>query len=316
MFVRRLYDNGAKVYLTGSNASMLSSDMGTRLTGRYMIIENLPFSCREFMRLNGHGEVASPNSLSSKEQAVIKSIFQRFIIEGGFPLVQSEPRKIYLQSLYQGILYRDLVDRHRILQTHSLRILGLYLARNIGKELTYNSLKSLTGLSSAHTIAQYCEYFEESYVFFLLRRFDYSLKKQMASPKKIYCIDQGLAQAVGSRLSDDRGRFLENIVFLELRRRGFTIYYHKQAKECDFVIERQGQIVAAIQVCLEMEESSTRRREFDGLNEAMLAYELSEGWIFTLDTEETDGAITVIPIWKWLLSEDWLPEPPDLQFFP
>jgi predicted AAA+ superfamily ATPase len=136
----------------------------------------------------------------------------------------------------------------------------------------------------------------------MINRFDYSLKKQMMSPKKIYFIDQALAVKIGFRFSQDHGRLLENIVFLELKRRGFEVFYHQNKKECDFIIRDGAKIVAAIQVCVDLDSPKTREREIAGLREAMEDYSLDSGLIITLDILEEYENIHIVPVWRWLLN--------------
>lgn len=182
----------------------------------------------------------------------------------------------------------------------------LYLASNVSKEITYNSLRSLLGVGSANTVADYCEYLQESFLCFFINRYDFSLKKQLHFAKKIYFIDQAVAQVVGFRISEDRGRILENIVFLELKRRYKNIYFHRQQRECDFLIKEGLHITMAIQVCVQLNSDTTRQRELEGLIEALNMYNLKEGYIITENEETTEKiehfTIHVIPIWKWLLN--------------
>ncbi len=162
------------------------------------------------------------------------------------------------------------------------------------------------GLGSATTTSEYCDYLEGCYLCFFISCYDPSLKRQMILPKKVYFIDHALARLIGFRASEDRGRLLENLVFIELKRRQAQIYYHKGAFECDFVIREGTHIHSAIQVCSEMTDSITREREINGLIEAMQMYHLKKGMILTAYEEETmihdQGEIQVLPIWKWMLS--------------
>jgi len=302
-FVRRLHDGGNKIYITGSNASMLSRELGTHLTGRHIQIELFPFSFSEF--LDSEKVKFDIGRLSTEKKSEIKRCFNRYFEVGGFPDYVATENKAYLKSLYESIIYRDIIVRYKLANETALKELVLFSASNVGKEISFNSLKQMTGLKSASSIKEYFAYLENSYLLFLLPKFDYSLKKQIYTAKKVYMIDPGFAGTVAFRTSEDRGRLLENVVYLELKRRGLQIYYHKIKKECDFVIKEGVKIVEAIQVTQSLGNEKTRKRELNGLPEAMITYDLSEGLILTEDEEEElqmeSRKISVLPVWKWLL---------------
>jgi len=306
LFVRRLYNNGNKIYITGSNATLFSEELGTRLTGRYISLKIFPFSFAEYVR---YRQFIVPNNLSTVQIGQIKKLFNEYCNIGGFPEYVKYQDTDYLHSLYDSIIYRDIVARYKIPNTKPLRELVFYLASNCSKEMTFNSLRKLLDLGSATTVSEYCTYLENSYLCFFVNRYSESVKKQMQSPKKVYFIDHILAKTVGFRFSDDKGRLLENIVFIELKRRLLEIYYHKLNKECDFIIRKNGKIVNAIQVCQSIYEEKTRQREIDGLLEALNSYSLKTGYILTENEEKTfeiehnqeQFKIIIMPIWKWLL---------------
>jgi len=181
-----------------------------------------------------------------------------------------------------------------------------YFASNIGKEFSYTKLGKIVGISSPHTIANYCNYLEQCYLCFFVNRYSHSLKKQIQYNKKCYMIDPAIIRITGFRISEDRGRLLENIVFLHLKRLGKEVYFHKDQKECDFVLREGNHIVEAIQVTAHLSNEEIKKREISGLVEAMKAYNLQKGLILTEnehDLIEVDGIqIIVTPIWKWLLS--------------
>lgn len=309
-FVRRLFDQGYKIFLTGSNANMLSQELGTHLTGRHIKLELYPFSFNEFCAYKEFQFDLKQITTTSKARLIRET--ESYIKIGGFPQHIKEQLVEYLQSLYENILYRDIVTRYKLPTDRVIKQLAFYFASNIGKEITYNSLRKLLQLGSANTVSDYCQFFENCYLFFLVKRYSRSLKSQSASPKKVYAIDTGMAHAIGFRQSADSGRMLENIVFIELRRRNFDVYYHRDSKECDFVVCRQNQITALIQVCYDVSDKETRDREINGLVDAMQAYRFSQGLIVTLANHDdlevsVDGVqckINVMPIWDWLSSSD------------
>jgi len=307
-FVRRLQDGGATVYLTGSNATMLSKELGTRLTGRYIQIELFPFSFSEYMYFQSKEE-AAVSSLTTERKAQIKRLFNAYLKEGGVPGYLTLRDKEYLHFLYESILYRDIIARYSLLKEKALKELVFFLASNLGKPMSYNSVRKMLGLGSPHTVSEYCGYLEDSFLVFFIPRYDVSVKKQIQYNKKSYFIDTAVAQAVGFRFSDDKGRMLENVVFLELKRRGLDIYYHKQKKECDFVIKKGKKIISAIQVAWHLDTEEIKKREFAGLQEAMDMYGLREGTILTEDTHGEELLISgrkrrkvhIVPVWKWLM---------------
>ncbi|ETA67869.1 putative ATPase (AAA+ superfamily) [Methanolobus tindarius DSM 2278] len=303
-FVRRLHDNGKKVYVTGSNASMLSREMGTHLTGRHLSYSLYPYSFREFLRFKKY-ELPIPEVLTTVEKSTLKRHFNEYIEAGGIPEFVKNRDELYVKTVYENIIYRDIIARYNLKDEKALKTTVYFAASNIAKEISYNNVRKLTGLSSATTIKEYFEYLENSYLAYLLPRFSTSLKTQVYSNKKVYFIDTAIAKILGFRTSEDYGRILENMVFMELKRRNLEIYYHRENKECDFVIRNGYNIAEAIQVTQSLENPDTRKREIEGLFEALETYNLSEGLILTDDTEDKieidEKKITVKPIWKWML---------------
>ena len=298
-FIRRLHDQNNKIYITGSNATMFSQELGTRLTGRYVKYEMFPFSFAEYLAFKGYQY--DVKLVTSSAKATLNRYWREYSEIGGFAEYIKYGQLEYLQGLYESILYRDIVVRYKLPSDRIIKGLMHYLASNAGKLITYNSLKNLLQVPSTNTISDYCGYLQESYLNFFVNRFDRSLKKQSFSPKKIYCIDNGLARAIGFRSSEDRGHLLENMVFLALKRKGYTVYYHKNDYECDFVVQKFNKTTYVIQVCYEMDDPKTKEREIRGLREAMEAHQLKEGFIVTADQKEKFDDIHVVPITEFLL---------------
>ncbi|MDI3484785.1 MAG: uncharacterized protein PWQ50_5 [Methanolobus sp.] len=304
-FVRRLHDDKKKVYVTGSNASMLSRELGTHLTGRHLSYSLYPYSFKEFLYFKKH--ISSlPETLTTIEKSTIKRYFNEYIETGGIPEFVKLRDDLYIKTLYENILYRDIIARYNLRNEKALKTTVYFAASNIAKEISFNSIKNLTGLSSATTIKEYFEYLENSYLAYLVPKFSASLKTQVYSNKKVYFVDTAIARILGFRTSEDYGRILENTVFMELKRRSQEVYYHRDKKECDFVIRDGYQIKEVIQVTKSMDDPDTMKRELEGLLEAMETYDLQEGLILTDDTEdqmEMNGKkIMVKPVWKWMLS--------------
>ncbi len=304
-FIRRIYEEGNKIYITGSNASMLSQELGTHLTGRYVQYELYPFSFAEFLGFKQE-KYDQKFLFTTKKQAKIKRHFNEYLEFGGFPEYLLSKKENRLKELYDNIIYRDVITRYNLKEIKSLKELVHFTASNIGKEISYRKIAKIVGLKSSLTVKEYLHYFENSYLNFLISRFNYSLKKQIYANKKTYFIDSALAKIIGFRFSEDCGRFLENLVFLELKRRGLEIYYFREKGECDFLIRKGYHIFSAIQVAQFLDEHN-KKREINGLVEALKKFKLKSGIILTEDQEyefQQDGKkIKVLPIWKWLLKK-------------
>lgn len=302
-FVRRLQDEGKKVVITGSNASLLSREFGTRLTGRYRLFEVCPFSFAEFLRFR-QIDIQEDSPYRTEEKVNLISAFRTYTENGGMPEYLRDLDSDYIRTLYDNILYRDIIARYSIRRQRLIRELVGLLSSAIALPFTYNSLKKSLGLKNAITVKEYIGYLSGAYLFFELPRFDYSVRKQLTSPKKIYVIDPAFSLISGFSLSPNRGRILENIIYIELRRRGREVYYYAKDRECDFVIREHRKITEAIQVCHELNDDNMDR-EIEGLREAMAAFSLRQGTILTADQEDErhEGDVTIIirPAWKWLL---------------
>lgn len=304
-FVRRLHDSRKKVFITGSNATLLSRELGTRLTGRYVQLEIFPFSFLDFLNLQKQTINKPLMQLSTSDRALIKKAFNEYIALGGFPEYILSKNKQRLIDLHKSILYRDIMVRHKLVNERAFKILAHYLASNIGKSLTFNSLKNMLSIKSSTTIAEYCYYIRNSFLIDFTNKFEFSLKKQINTAKKIYYIDLAMASVIGFRTSQDYGRFLENLVFLELKRRGHKeIFYHSENHECDFIVADQHQVMMVIQVT-QVIAMHNQDREIAGLIEAIEKYSPSTALLLTEDQETTftqnNHKITCLPVWKWLL---------------
>ncbi len=302
-FVRRLHDQGKKMIITGSNASLLSKEFGTRLTGRYKPFEMFPFSFREFLLFKKIAPQKDWLYITEKKVQLIQ-FFDEYMLHGGIPEYLKTLDKEYLHILYNNILYRDIIARYNIRRQKTLKELVNILMTTIASTITYNSLKKTLRLSNSITVKEYISYLCNSYLFFEVQRFDYSIKKQLNAPKKIYVVDPAFHHVTGSTFSMDKGRILENLVFLELKRQKKEVYYYTKQHECDFVIKEDAQIREAIQICYALNEMN-RNREITGLSDAMDQFHLKNGFILTKEQEEEinvdNKKIFVLPVWKWLL---------------
>ena len=253
IFVHRKLEENYLVIVTGSNASLLSWELGTRLTGRHLDYEMFPFSFQEFFVL--------------KKLKVNTNSFSKYLTQGGFPeAIKNESDEI-LQRLFDDILTRDIAVRHSIRDVRTLKILSLYLASNCGNLISGSKLSAQLGIKTNVTILEYLSYLEQCYLFFFVPKFNYSAKAQSVNPKKVYCIDTGMIQSVTLSSNADMGRMLENAVFIELRRRTKNIWYYSESSfECDFLYGHDSVPENAVQVCYEL-TSENREREVRGLIE-------------------------------------------------
>jgi hypothetical protein len=304
-FVRRLQDDGKKIVITGSNASMLSREFGTRLTGRYKLFEVFPFSFEEFLRAKKIS-MKQDSYYLPEEKAKLVTAFSMYAENGGMPEYLKNHDSEYIKTLYDNIIYRDIIARYSIRRQRLVRELVGILASTVSLPFTYNSLKKSLGLKNAITVKEYISYLSGAYLFFELLRFDFSVKKQLNSARKIYIIDTAFSILYGFSFSPNSGRLLENMVFIELRRRGMEVYYYGGTRECDFITKCGRKITGAFQVCYEL-TGENRERETTGLLEAMAALKLKEGTILTNGQEDLittgDFTIRIEPVWKWLLHE-------------
>lgn len=302
-----MQDRGYKFFITGSNVSLLSKELGTKLTGRCIMLELYPFSFREFLLFKGY--VLQKNDMSyTTKRGLIKNYFNEYLQKGGMPEYLKYKDPIVLKRIYEDILYRDIVARYEIKEIKALRELSFYLLSNIAGLFSYNNLKQMLQLGSVNTVKSYVEYLENSFLIFAINRFSYSLKQQFIAPKKIYCLDNGLTEAVSFQFSKNKGKFLENLVFVELKRRYKDIYYYRTANnlEVDFLI-KNGKDIILVQVTENIKEQKVRDREINALAIARKELKTTNSFILTLDKEERikiqNKTIIVKPIYKWLIED-------------
>lgn len=306
-WVNRLYEfEDVKIFVTGSNAGMLSSEMSTALTGRNRQLTNYPFSFREFLSLRRHS--FQKNDFYTRERRVgLKNLFREYLDLGGFPEVLKINDPTLLEQYFKDVLYRDVIVRYSIKNVREIRELSLFLASNIGTIQSYKNLRDLIGVKSLNTIKNYLEIFESVYLFFRVDLFDYSIKRQIYNPSKTYSIDLALSNSVAFKFSQDIGRGYENLVFIELKRRGRDIFYwrSKKGKEVDFLVKMGLKIEEAIQVSFTLGDTGTRGREIEGLLAVKEELNVDHLTLITDDEEgeerRGEGVIKIIPLWKWLL---------------
>jgi uncharacterized protein len=270
-YVRQKLDESYQVYITGSNASLLSRELGTKLTGRHIGYELFPFSYTEFLKFK---------NLQTSEESLLK-----YMKIGGFPeYVKTKDNEILLQ-LFNDILIRDISVRYGIRDHKTLQRLALFLISNVGNRITGTALKKQFGFGSTVTALEYLSHLEMSYLFFFVPKFSYSLKVQSVNPRKVYAIDNGLIQVNSISFTENIGNKFENLIFLHLRRKSSEIYYFTEKGECDFVLFKHGKLVELVQVCAELNQDNLDR-ETNGLFEAMSFFNVKTGTIITLNQND------------------------------
>ncbi|MFH1224673.1 MAG: ATP-binding protein [Candidatus Diapherotrites archaeon] len=296
-----------KVILTGSNSNLLSGELATHLTGRHSDAVLFPFSFREFIKLKKFGESAA---YTTKEKAMLLRLLEEYLRDGGFPEVQKFGGRT-ASLIYEDILAKDILLRHKIKKIEEMRKLARYLVTNSAKEFSYAKTAKLLSIKHVATMSKWTGYLEEAFLVFRVERFDFKLKRQFLAPKKIYCIDTGMMGAAGFRVSENRGVLIENAVAVELRRRAQwneEIYYWKdyQHSEVDFVVKAGEKIRQLIQASYANSREDIREREPNALIKASRALRCRDLLIITWGYEGTIAAkghrIKCTPLWKWLLA--------------
>lgn len=297
------------IVVTGSNATLLSSEIATELRGRYEDCLILPFSFREFLRFRNIEW--TPALLATPEVGLVLKAFDDYLRYGGFPELAGRAgeaaKRRLLQSYFDTIFYKDVLDRHGIRARQLLDIVMKNILESYAAAFSISAfekqLKEHGLAGSKRSIADYLRYLEEAFFLIALEKFDFSPRKRMMNPKKVYLTDTGFS-LLGGAFTENRGRLLENVVAIELFRNRRRAMYFKGKGECDFILQEWTRPSEAWQVCWEL-AGSNEKREVSGLAEARRELGVSEGGILTYNQEGSrtlDGAkIPLIPVWKWLL---------------
>ena len=307
LWVSELYRQGKNLVITGSNAKMLSSEMATVLTGKYIQVEMLPFSLEEFFdwhRLFSHKQ----NGESDIELSVLRDDYLR---NGGYPEVVAARQLTYsyLDTLFDSIVWKDVAQRHKVRNITDLNNLAIYLVSNFCNSVSANELTQELGFASVNTTKKFMDYLHEPYLFYYLPRYNNKLKLMKMAPQKVYLVDNVFIAAKAFALSDNLGRLLENQVFIELLRRGYDtdktlFYYHsRNDKEVDFVLRKGPRIERLVQVCYDMSSPKTEKRELESLIECAGELHCGDLTIVTNIEERTikkgDYTVEVVPISKF-----------------
>ena len=306
LFVNRLQRQGFKMLITGSNANLLSSELSTHLTGRHTAVVLFPFSFSEYLSMSG-------NQMTDIEK---KDALDVYLAQGGYPepLIKKIDGREYLRTLLQSTLYKDIIKRFKIRSVQGIEDLTLYLMSNIAREYSFNALAGVTKCRSVHTIDKYIRYIQEAFLVFSLKRFSFKVKEQAGYNKKIYCTDNGMAVASGFRFSENRGALYENLVAIALKKKEISgrcsIFYWKSSsnEEVDFVVKEGLNVSQLIQVCSDISNPQTVKREMRALIKA--SRELNCNNLLLLNDradriekfkwQDAESVIRLMPLWQWL----------------
>jgi hypothetical protein len=304
-FINRLLrQEQYKMFITGSNATLLSKEIDSALTGRTYPINLFPLSFGEFVAYK-MGSVPSGADLYRPEiVAKLKKLFAQYAENGGFPEVVLQNFRPVLQEYLKSIIYRDVVLRYKIKQEANLREIAAFVISNIGSVFSLEKIARMAKMKNLTTVKNYLSYLENSFLFYRVSRYSHSLKTQIYNPDKLYVVDTGFYNEVAFTGTANRGRILENLVFMELKRKYGEIYYFQGKRECDFLIKNKNEMVLAAQSTVFMDDNN-REREIGGLTEAMDEYKIKKGLIIVeneSDTINENGKIIEVkPIWRWCL---------------
>jgi len=303
-----------KVIITGSNSRLLSGELASHLTGRYVDFMLMPFSFREYLNYKGVA-LSREDFYSTRKVAEIKRYFEEYTRIGGIPEVYLFGREI-LVRIYGDIIEKDVLRRFRIRRKETFKELAKYLMSNVASEFTIRKLSHIFEVKDVHTIKNWIDALENSYLFFVLKRYSPKLKEQIIAPRKIYCMDNGLVNAISFRTNERFGKLMENLVAVELLRRkkywynSLEIYYWKdyQQNEVDILLKEGAQIRQLIQVTYASSKNDIDEREIKGLVRASDSFMCKDLLIITWDYEDMlnigNKMIKCVPLWKWLLNKN------------
>jgi predicted AAA+ superfamily ATPase len=312
LWVNKLYRRDFNLVITGSNARLLSQELATTLTGRFLQVEMFPFS---FAEVSAYRNLKVPPE-NERSPAVTGTILQNirdYMVYGGFPetIHTRELVKNYLSGLFDSVLLKDVVRRFKVRTPRMLYDLSHYLLSNYCNPFSFNQAMNDLELKSVATVQKFCRYLSEPYLFFYLPRYAVKVKQHQKAPQKVYVVDNGFILARSFELSRNDGRLLENMIFVELLRRkyrpGLDMFYYRTRndKEVDFACRDGYKVTRLIQVCFDLSGEKTFKREIGSLVEASMETGCEQLMVITWDHEEVvryhGATINIIPAWKWML---------------
>ncbi|MFA6992766.1 MAG: ATP-binding protein [Candidatus Gracilibacteria bacterium] len=312
LFVNRLHRGGYNLVLTGSNASLLSKELATHLTGRHIPIEILPFDFKEILNAKQY-EFSADKLLLPDEKAKFLGYLTQYMTNGGYPEVVTKDLQSrgYLDVLFDAVLFKDVIQRHKVRYSQQIDSLGSYLINNVSNQYSARKLANVLGFKSDVTVAKYLGYLTEAYVLFSLDRYSTKTGTRLQSPKKTYVVDNGLITAKAVQHSPDTGKLMENLVFIELVKRGNQpnreLFYYKTRndREIDFVLKDGYKVTELLQVSYDLSHQEVLEREVKALVEAGKELDVSKLTILTWnekrEIQKDSVTIFVVPLYEWLL---------------
>ena len=317
-WLRRIYDTeNFRIVITGSSSKLSNNEIPTELRGRSLEKKVFPLSFLEFLDFKNAGIRLESIKYSENQKAMLLSFFNEFLEYGGLPeIVLSPENKKFeiVQSYYNTVVKKDIVDRFKVSNEEGLKVILRQLTNSTSYTISkmYNTLKSLNQEIGKSTVQTYISYIEASYFMHSLPIFSRTVKNQLQYPRKVYLIDNAFISLLSSRFSNNKGRLFENLAFIELARRHANdptkeLYYWKNQRqeEVDFVIKDDVKVVQLIQVCIDISDFDTKKRELRALIQASNELECADLLVLTedFDGEESIKGKTIryIPLWKWLL---------------
>lgn len=311
LFVSRLHREGYNLVLTGSNARLLSKELATALTGRHIPIEILPFNFSEILTAK-HCIFSKDKLALPDEKAKLLGYLDQYMTSGGYPEVVTkgvDPRG-YLDVLFDSLLFKDVVKRHKVRFSEQIDNLGSYLINNVSGQYSARKLANILNFKSDVTLEKYFSYLTEAYLLFSLTRHSTKAGMRIRSPKKTYVVDNGFITAKAVQHSPDTGKLMENLVFIELVKRGDRpnreLFYHKTRndREVDFVLKKGLEVVELIQVCYDIANPDVEQREVRALVEAGKELNVKKLTVLTWkekrEIERDEMTIRFIPLLEWL----------------
>jgi len=309
VFIRGVLDReNAQIFISGSSSKLLSREISTSLRGRTLSYLLLPFSFSEILRAK---KIKYDKYLSSEHKSMLGNYLRDYFSYGGYPeaVIYPQERKKILQEIIEVTIYRDLIERHKIRNTRMIKLMFNYLvkAKEFSIHQFYNFLKSLNIRVSKNSLYNYLDFFNDAFIFFPLKKFSYSLKNIEQSIPKIYVVDNALIELIAG---DEKGKKMENLVFLSLLQRGLQpnrdiFYFVSNSGEIDFVIKEGKKVLTLLQCCFDVNDYQTKERELKSLIKASKILSCSDLRIITYDyqaEERIEGKrIKFVPLLKWLL---------------
>jgi len=310
LFVTRLRKT-KKIIITGSNAKLLSGELATHLTGRYIDFTLYPFSFKEFLKFEGV-ILKKEEFYSTQKISQVKNLLEKYIELGGFPET-SKFGKVIVKKIYGDIINKDILFRYKIKNRSAFKELAKYLVSNFAQEISYSKLTNIFGIKNVHTIKNYVDYLSSVFLVFIVEKFSYKLKQQLIAAKKSYSIDTGLINSLAFQFSENIGRLIENVIFINLLRKksyfdgDLEVYYWQDyfGREVDFILKKAKRVIQLIQACVNINDFNVKERELNSLIRASKELKCNNLLVITFDydgEEKIKGKkIKFIPLWKWLL---------------